>query len=179
MHVGPVYWTSRSEPHASLALAWPNPRAGVTMAEVNLKALRQGIRTTTVGHSGQACVVDGRGRLIAHRGEEPMRRATDLSRLPQVQAALKDPATRGPVEGSGVDTRQPGSSAVSVHAAAPTAGWRVFVDLPLAEARVPLWRALGSFAGMLGIALLAAVLASRVTARRQLRSQTAAARGSA
>jgi hypothetical protein len=48
----------------------------------------------------------------------------------------------------------------------PTPGWRVFVELPLAEARASLWSALIRGLGLLGLGLATAVLASLLAARR-------------
>jgi len=55
---------------------------------------------------------------------------------------------------------------LSVYAVVPTPGWRVFVELPLAEARASLWSALIRGLGLLGLGLAAAVLASLLAARR-------------
>ena len=50
------------EPH----LAGTRKEAGISIAEVNLKLIRDVVSQIKVGERGQAYVVDAEGRLIAH-----------------------------------------------------------------------------------------------------------------
>ncbi|HEU5296997.1 MAG TPA: hypothetical protein VFU71_19605 [Burkholderiaceae bacterium] len=65
-----------------------------------------------------------------------------------------------------LDARLSGASVESVHAVVSTLGWQVFVDLPVAEARAPLWGTLIRVRCMLGLAIVAALLARVIAARR-------------
>jgi hypothetical protein len=94
-------------------------------------------------------------------------RQTDLSSLPQVMAARS--GTRG--DSVTFDNSPSGAAVLSVHAAVPTVPWKVFVELPVAEARAPLWSALFRAVCLLVLGLLAIVLATFVTARRDIRAQ--------
>ncbi|HYE90034.1 MAG TPA: cache domain-containing protein, partial [Terriglobales bacterium] len=82
---GPVYFRKESEPYMTLALAQSG--GGVTIAEVNLKFIWDVVSRIQIGQAGRAYVVDGRGQLIAHPDISLVLQKTDLSSLPQVQAA--------------------------------------------------------------------------------------------
>jgi hypothetical protein len=69
-------------------------------------------------------------------------------------------------DGKSFDSSLSEASVVSVHSAVPTVGWRVFVELPVAEAQAPLWGALIRVGCMLGLGLVAALLATVLAARR-------------
>jgi hypothetical protein len=169
-YFGPVYFRksseSKTEPSMSLAMAHGGMNDGVTLAEVNLKPIWDTVRAIEVGKTGYAYIVDGKGRLIAHRDAGLAVRQPDLSSLPQVAAALASPRGVAPIEGKAVDSSLSGPSVLSVHAVVPTLGWRVFVELPLTETRTSLWSALVRGLGLLGLGLAAAVLASLLAARR-------------
>src|SRR5215204_2582454 len=77
----------QSEPYMTLAVAGTRRDAGVSVAEVNLKLIWDVISQIKVGQRGHAYVVGSGGRLIAHPDISLVLRNTDLSRLPQVQAA--------------------------------------------------------------------------------------------
>src|SRR5436853_4478954 len=151
----PVYFRKESEPYMTLAMARDGKNAGVTVAEINLKLILDVIAGLKIGQGGYAYVVDGRGRLIAHPDISLVLRDTDLSKLPQVAAAL---------------ARTPGDSAVTVakslgdrsvltaHAAIPQLGWRVFVEVPLAEAFAPLYGAALRTLLLIALGLIAATL---------------------
>jgi hypothetical protein len=164
-YFGPVYFR-KADPYMSLAMAHGGMPDGVTLAEINLKPLWDTVRAVEVGKTGYAYIVDSKGRLIAHRDDGLVSRQPDLSSLSQVAAALASPPGVGPIEGKAVDSSLSGPSVLSVYAVVPTLGWRVFVELPLAEARASLWSALIRGLGLLGLGLAAAVLASLLAARR-------------
>ena len=165
-YFGPVHFRKPSEPSMALAVAHGNIRSGVTLAEVNLKPLWDVITSINVGETGYAYVVDGKGRLVAHRDVDLMLRQPDLSTLPQIAAALAGTPSGKSVDGRAFDANLSGASVVSIHAVVPTLEWRVFVELPVNEARAPLWNALIRVGGMLGLGLVAALLASLIAARR-------------
>ena len=60
----------------------------------------------------------------------------------------------------------PQAAVLSAHATVPATRWKVFVDLPIAEARAPLWSAAIRAASLLALGLLAIFLASLATVRR-------------
>ncbi|MBR0714345.1 ATP-binding protein [Bradyrhizobium liaoningense] len=88
VYYGPVYFRRESEPYMTLSLAGTRKDAGVSIAEVNLKLIWDVVSQIKVGEHGHAYVVGPEGRLIAHPDISLVLRNTDMSRLPQVQAAL-------------------------------------------------------------------------------------------
>src|SRR5918911_3006616 len=87
VYYGPVYFRRESEPYMTLAVAGTRRDAGVSVAEVNLKLIWDVISQIKVGRQGHAYVVGPQGRLIAHPDISLVLRNTDMSGLPQVQAA--------------------------------------------------------------------------------------------
>jgi len=165
----PVYFRKESEPYMTLAITRAGKNAGVTVAEINLKLIWDVINALKIGQGGYAYVVDEHGRLIAHPDISLVLRDTDLSKLPQVAAALA--ASQGVQAAPGAATvakNMAGWSVLTAHAAISPLGWLVFVEVPLAEAFAPLygaaWRT-GSvlILGLVGAGLVALVLARRMT----------------
>ncbi len=92
VYYGPVYFRRESEPYMTLSLAGTRKDAGVSIAEVNLKLIWDVVSQIKVGERGHAYVVGAEGRLIAHPDISLVLRNTDMSRLIQVQAALRQQA---------------------------------------------------------------------------------------
>src|SRR6185437_788605 len=63
IYYGPVYFRRQSEPYMTLSLAGTRRDTGVSIAEVNLKLIWDVVTKIKVGQTGQAYVVDKRGRL--------------------------------------------------------------------------------------------------------------------
>ena len=61
----------------------------------------------------------------------------------------------------------PQAGVLSAHASVPASGWSVFVDLPVAEARAPLWSAAIRATVLLALGLLAIFLASLAAIRQE------------
>jgi signal transduction histidine kinase/HAMP domain-containing protein len=169
----PVYFRKESEPYMTMALAREGRNAGITIAEINLKLIWDVITALKIGQQGYAYVVDEHGRLIAHPDISLVLRDTDLSKLPQVAAALA-PAS-GAAPGSTADGEAPaatvakslgGRNVLTAHAAIAPLGWRVFVEVPLAEAFAPLYGAAWRTLALLAFGLIAATLVALVIARR-------------
>ena len=97
VYYGPVYFRRESEPYMTLSLAGTRKDAGVSIAEVNLKLIRELVSQIKVGASGQAYVVDAQGRLISHPDISLVLRNTDMSKLAQVQAAQARARTPPPM----------------------------------------------------------------------------------
>ena len=159
----PVYFRKESEPYMSLAMRLDGKNAGVTVADINLKLIWDVITALKIGQGGYAYVVDGRGRLIAHPDISLVLRDTDLSRLPQVAAALNPQPGQAAVMTA---DNLAGHSVLTAHAAIPQLGWRVFVEVPLAEAFAPLYGAALRTIVLLVFGLIAATLVALVIARR-------------
>jgi GAF domain-containing protein/anti-sigma regulatory factor (Ser/Thr protein kinase) len=159
----PVYFRKESEPYMTLAMARDGRNAGVTVAEINLKLLFDVITALKIGQGGYAYVVDRRGRLIAHPDISLVLRDTDLSKLPQVAAAL-NPQPGQPAVTTADNLA--GHSVLTAHAAIPQLGWRVFVEVPLSEAFAPLYGAALRAIVLLALGLIAATLVALVIARR-------------
>jgi two-component system, NtrC family, sensor kinase len=127
-YYGPVYFRHNSEPYTTLALAGARD-AGVSVAEVNLTFMWDVVSMIKVGGHGLAYVVDAEGRLIAHPDISMVLRNTDLSGLPQVQAARAAPTQ--PVQ---VVKDINGRELLVAYAKVEPTGWLLFVEIPLDEA---------------------------------------------
>jgi len=185
IYYGPVYYHRETEPYMTMALAGGRREAGVSVAEVNLKFIWDVVSKIKVGEHGQAYVVDGRGRLIAHPDISLVLRNTDLSHLVQVQEALAqlregrltevDPARQAQV----AEDLQ-GRQVLTVHAPVVLEprdtqqrdiiqlGWTVFVELPVDEAYAPLLYSIARSSVLLLGALLLAFLAGLFLARKMV-----------
>lgn len=157
-HISPVYFRQDSEPYLNLALSGSRRSSGVSMAAVNLKFIWDVVSQIRVGRAGVAYVVDGAGRLIAHPDISLVLRRTDLVTGPEAAGA---PVLEDSVRRPGLD----GMPVLSTSVRLPGLEWRVFVDVPLDEARAPLIESLERtalllFAG-LGVALVAALVLAR------------------
>jgi hypothetical protein len=164
VYYGPVYFRKNSEPYMTMAIAHGG-RAGVTVAEVNLKVVWEAIKAVKVGETGYAYIVDGTGRLIAHPDIPLVLRGSDLSALPQVAAAMAAPPSEEAIEGKTFGTNGARATVSSVHAAVPSLGWRVFVDLPAAETQASLWSAVIRGVSLLGLGVAAGLLAIVIAMR--------------
>jgi signal transduction histidine kinase/CheY-like chemotaxis protein len=163
VHHGPVYFRRESEPYMTLAVAGARRDAGVSIAEVNLKLIWDVISQIKVGANGRAYVVDAQGRLIAHPDISLVLRNIDMSQLPQVRAALAG-ATQTLSEARDLEGRE----VLTAYAGVRPLGWLVFVELPVSEAYGPLYAAVQRLALVLLAALVFAVLAGMVLARRMV-----------
>jgi len=167
IYYGPVYFRRGSEPYMTLSLAGTRREAGVSVAEVNLKLIWDVVSKIKVGRHGEAYVVDKQGRLIAHPDISLVLRNTDMSRLPQVQAAehaTTDVAANEILTATDIGGRQ----VLTAFARVEPLGWTVFVDLPADEAYQPLVSSLQRAALFLLAALCLAALAGIVLARRMV-----------
>ncbi|MCC7284107.1 MAG: HAMP domain-containing protein [Acetobacteraceae bacterium] len=166
---GPVTFRRGSEPYMAIAMLHAGRAPGATIAEVNLKLIWEVITAIRVGGTGYAFVTDRAGRLIAHPDISLVLRDTDLSALPQVQAAVAAMADGAAASGQagvlaarGLD----GRSVLSAHAAIARLGWIVFVEQPTVEALAPVWTALYQTLALLGLGLGLAFAAGLVLSRR-------------
>jgi signal transduction histidine kinase len=167
VYYGPVYFRRESEPYMTLSLAGTRKDAGVSIAEVNLKLIRELVSQIKVGASGQAYVVDAQGRLISHPDISLVLRNTDMSKLAQVQAAQAKGADTTPDALQGSLNIQ-GQEVLTASAPIAPLGWTMFVELPVKEAYASLYQALQRLAIVLLAASIFAVLAGIFLARRMV-----------
>ncbi|MBI4635314.1 MAG: GAF domain-containing protein, partial [Candidatus Rokubacteria bacterium] len=168
-HFSPVYFHKESEPYITLALAGSGGDVGVIVAEVNLKFIGEVVSQIRIGKAGRAYVVDSRGRLIAHPDISLVLQKTDLSRLPQIQAAraAAGASGEGAEDATVVDDFQ-GRKVLTAWAMIAPLGWLVFVDLPLEEAFAPLYASILRTAALWLVGLVLSVGASLVLARKMV-----------
>jgi signal transduction histidine kinase len=164
LYVGPVYFRQNSEPYVTVALSGAQPETGVAIAEVNLKFIWDVVSRIKVGQAGEAYVVDGKGRLIAHPDISLVLRGTDASQLEQFQAARA---------GLGLESIRGAQSVRGRHvlaAFAPIAplGWFMFVELPADEALAPLYASIERTLALLAASLVLAFIAGLWLARRMM-----------
>jgi signal transduction histidine kinase len=165
-YFGPVYFRKESEPYMTLAARGSGKKGDVTIAEVNLKFIRDVVSEIRIGKEGYAYVVDAEGRLVAHPDLALVLRKTDLSTLAKVRDVTSAPASSDAAAGqTGVATGIDGRSVLGAHAAIAPLNWHVFVETPLSEAFAPLYTTLLWNAGLLLLGLAVAVLASLFLAR--------------
>jgi signal transduction histidine kinase len=167
VYYGPVYFRRESEPYMTLSLAGTRRDAGVSVAEVNLKLIWDVVSQIKVGEHGQAYVVDGQGRLIAHPDISLVLRNTDMTRLSQVKAAraaVSSRATEQVQEATDVRGRQ----VLTAYAPVLPLGWLVFVELPADEAYAPLYDSIKRSGALLFGGLILAFLAGLFLARRMV-----------
>ncbi|MBF9197288.1 HAMP domain-containing protein [Microvirga terrestris] len=163
---GKVSYYRDSEPYMTLAISGNRPSVGVVVAEVNLKLIWDVIAAIKIGQTGQAFVLDGPGRLVAHPDISLVLRGADESTLAPLRE-IREAVRRA---GADVATGWDADGIAVAAAAAPVVGpdWTIVVEQPLSEAFRPiyaaLWRTLGLLlAGGVFACLLAFILARRMT----------------
>ena len=144
-YISSVYTSDRAEPYVTIALplkATQRDIVGVLSAETNLKFLWQIIGNVHFGVAGYAYLVDGQGKLIAHKDPSLILRRTDLSHIHEVQEFLHNPFARDPTPTN--DARGIfGVPVLSTYAPLRGLGWAVILeeplDLALADVKM-MWR---------------------------------------
>jgi signal transduction histidine kinase len=164
-YFSPVYFRKESEPYMTIAM--PQSGGGVTVAEVNLKFIWDVVSQLKVGEQGQAYVVDGMGRLIAHPDINMVLRGSNVSELAQVRAARAAIAgeEQEPLQvAQGLQNRR----VLTAHAKIPSLGWLVFVEMPQEEAYARLYATIQRSGFVLLAALAMACIAGLVLARKMV-----------
>jgi len=162
-----VYFRKESEPYMTIALAGSGDKAGVTVAEVNLKFIWDVVSQIKIGKAGHAYVVDSHGHLIAHPDISLVLKKTDLSNLDQVKAALGSVAQGMGMPGIARDLE--GRQVLSASAPIAPLGWAVLIEQPLFEAFEPIRASILRTAALVLFGILLSVLVSLVLARRLVR----------
>jgi signal transduction histidine kinase/CheY-like chemotaxis protein len=166
VYYGPVHFRLDSEPYMAIAIAGPRPDTGVTIAEVDLKRIWDVVSLIKVGQHGYAYVIDAQGRLVAHPDLGLVLKHTDLSVLPQVEAARAATDTATQDRTDSVDLA--GRAVLAAYAPVAPVGWFVFIESPRAEAFATLYDSLTRSAALLVAGLLAAFVCGLVLARRMI-----------
>ena len=162
---GDVQFVAQTEPYLTIAAPSAARDGSVVIADVNLTFVNDVVSKIKVGATGYAYVVDAHGRLVSHPEMSLVLQMTDLSGLPQVQAANAS----ADVQGFADDGRDPrGVRVLAAHAKIPPLNWTVFVEQPRAEAIAPLVASIARNAIILVVALALAVTAGVVAARRMV-----------
>ncbi|MET0445165.1 MAG: adenylate/guanylate cyclase domain-containing protein [Pseudorhodoplanes sp.] len=154
---GPVTFQDGSEPFMTIGVAGNRSAVGVAVAEINLKFIWEVISEIRVGKTGEAFVLDGPGRLVAHPDISLVLRADEAAQQPL--RALRTAILARPGEAAtGSDLS--GQTVLVAMAHIPGVNWSVVVKQPLAEAFGPIYDALWrTGALLLGGVALALVLA--------------------
>ncbi|MEI6207228.1 MAG: diguanylate cyclase [Desulfuromonadales bacterium] len=160
----PIYFRNGAL-YMTLAMAVGPEEAGVTVAEIDLEFLLDGISHIKVGDSGHAYAVDVDGRLIAHPDIGLVLKNTSLASLSHVKAAINNPAQGREIEHAlSYDGRQ----VLTAFGTIPQLGWFVFVEEALAEAYRPLYSHAIRSALLVLIGTLFTLLACVILVRRMV-----------
>lgn len=136
---GPVTYYRGSEPFMTIAVAGNRAAVGIAVAEINLKLIWEVISAIQVGRTGQAFVLDGNGRLIAHPDISLVLRGGDtVADNPFV--TLRDAIRVNGGSAIGQDTS--GASVIAAMSLVSSIDWTVIVHQPVAEAFGPIYGAL-------------------------------------
>jgi signal transduction histidine kinase len=168
-YFGPVYFRKDTEPYMAIAMRAGREGAGVTAVEVNLKFIWDVVQRIKVGKKGLAYVLDKDGHLLAHPDISLVLQKTDLSMLPQVKAALGDPARAGEQQNVDDARDRSGGRVLTAHAHIDSLDWTVFVEQPMEEAYAPLYAPLIRIGILLLLGLVLSLLASLALARYMVR----------
>jgi two-component system, NtrC family, sensor kinase len=183
---GATYLREGNLPYVPMAIAAPGTEGGVTIVQINLKFVTDVVAEFKVGADGQAYIVDGANRLVAHPNLSLVLRRPDLSRqLPTDALQRAKDAGAGRLHGAPYLTlfeshNLEGGHVLSSAVHIEPVGWWVVVEQPYAEAYRPVVATLLRSAGFLVLGLVFAFLASYALARKLtapiLRVQQGAAR---
>ena len=91
---GEVSYYRDSEPYMTVAISGNRPSVGVVVAEVNLKLIWDVISAIKIGATGDAFVLDGPGRLVAHPDISLVLRGADEATLAPFREIREVIATR-------------------------------------------------------------------------------------
>ncbi|MGH7825909.1 MAG: GAF domain-containing protein [Candidatus Binatia bacterium] len=135
-YISPVYTSDKAEPFVTLSVPvklGPRRVIGVVTAETRLKTLWQVVGSVQFGRAGYAYLVDGKGKLIAHRDSSLVLRRLSLGHLREIKEFLQNPRVLDPTaaeESLGIS----GELVISTYAPLPKLGWAVVLEEPVAVA---------------------------------------------
>ncbi|AWB22012.1 HAMP domain-containing protein [Methylobacterium currus] len=160
---GPVTYHRGSEPFMTVAVAGNRASVGVAVAEINLKLIREVISRIRIGGTGQAFVLDGPGRLVAHPDLSLVLRGADDPAARSLTTLRADARAAG---GTATGRDSLGRRVVAATAMVPGVDWTVVAMQPLAEAFGPIVRALLRTGALILLGLLFAAALAYGLARR-------------
>ncbi len=146
-----------------LSIAVSHSDSQVTVAEIDLRFLEDFFGDSQVGKVGYAYVVDGKGQVLASSTRGPDTEK-DLSRLPQVAAAIKTPSGTPLTEG----TDNAGADVLTASSPVSRTGWYVYFEQPTSQALMPIRDQLVRIALLIALGLVTAIIAGTIMARRML-----------
>ncbi|MGE5203845.1 MAG: ATP-binding protein [Acidobacteriota bacterium] len=163
---GPVSFRKETEPYMSIAVRAKGDAGAVTVADVNLKFIWDVVTRIKIGKRGKAYVVDGTGHLVADPDIGLVLRKTNLSKLPQVQWALK----KGAEDSIALEARDhAGAPVLTAYASIEPLGWKVFVEQSLDEVFATLNAAILRSVALIAAGLLISALVAMWLARSMVR----------
>jgi hypothetical protein len=148
VYYGPVYLRRQSDPYMTLSLAGTGRDAGVSVAEIALKLVWDVVSQIKVGDladaagwalsariHGQAYILDGQGRVIAHPDVSLVQAQRDFSALAQVRQARRrdNNGFEVPLPVQPVQDINGRDVLVDYSPVAPL-DWMLFVEVPVEEA---------------------------------------------
>ncbi|WP_245276348.1 sensor histidine kinase [Methylocapsa aurea] len=156
---GPVK-SSSSGPRMQVAMVHAGKKAGVTVADIELKFLSDILNGIQAGAGVSAYMTTADGMLIAHTDSSLVPRNLDMSNLPQVAAFKNNGA---PIDiGKDLEAHTVLTSAAS----SPRMNWLLFVEQPHAQALGPVFDLLLRLSWLFGLGLVLCVGAGMLLARR-------------
>lgn len=150
------------QPFMAIAVAHAGQGAGVTVAEIDLRFLRDFVEAAQVGKHTTAYIVDPAGRVLAHSGSSRVI-GQDWSALPQIAALLKPDGA--PLEAG---TAQDGHAVLTAAQSVSKLGWFVVFEQPTSQALAPARALLLRIAALAALGLAVAILAGILLARRMV-----------
>ena len=163
---GPVYFRNDLEPSMTISIAEVGGAGGVTVTQVNLKAVWQAVARPE-GDDSQVFVVDSAGRLITHQDSSLVVRQIDVSAFPLVVAARAAIGDGTGAHGRTLTAADPIQGEVlATYRVIDPPGWVVFVQQPIGEVFAPVYMSLLRPLVVIGLGLMAAVAGSLLLDRR-------------
>ena len=155
-----VTFLQDSQPAMTIAMAIGPEEAGITVVQINLEFLLDGIHRTKIGAAGYSYVIDAAGQLIAHPDLALVMQKTNLSGLPQVVAAKAGLHALEQAQDLN------GHPMLAAWSPIPQLGWTVFVEQPKAEAFASLNTSLRRTGVLLLFGVLVSVFISMILVRK-------------
>ncbi len=162
---GPVNFRRGSEPYITISVSGLGN--DVSLVEVNLKFIWEVLSQIKAADGGKAYVVDDKGRLIAHPDLSLVLRNTDGLQLRQVRIARTGEPLVAPEDERAVEDFE-GRKVLAASATIPTLNWLLLVEVPVDEAFAPLRATLLRSGLVLMAALIIAILAGLLLARKMV-----------
>ena len=162
----PISFTPNNEPTMMIAMAVGPHEAGITVVQVNLDFLLDGITRIKVGQAGYTYVVDNAGFLIAHPDLSLVLKKTNLSQLKQIKQARDNLKSGTLMQLQGVNLE--GAKVFTAYSAIAQLGWTVFVEQPQAEAMAALQSSVLGATFLLLVGLVTTIIVSMILVRKMV-----------